>query len=108
MPELAALTRLGRLGLVVTGQGGADETADFVSRYFAPGAGIAEDPVTGSIHSTLVAYWAGRLGRSVLTAYQASPRGGWLGCELAGTRVLLSGRAVTFMEAQIFLPSSGA
>lgn len=101
-PDLPALARLGRTGLVVTAPG--DGRADFTSRYFVPGAGIAEDPVTGSIHATLVPFWAGQLGRDRLTAYQASARGGWLGCELAGDRVLLSGQAVTFMEARITLP----
>ncbi len=102
-PDLAALGRLGRLGLVVTGQGDEDDDADFVSRYFAPGAGIPEDPVTGSIHSTLTPYWAARLGRSEMLAYQASTRGGWLGCALRGDRVSLTGQAVTFMQARIFL-----
>lgn len=107
-PDFSALGKLGRLGLVVTGQGMAGERADFVSRYFAPGAGIPEDPVTGSIHATLVPYWAGRLGRNKLLAYQASARGGWLGCELAGARVVLIGQAVTFMDAQIFLPGASS
>lgn len=97
---------MGRTGLVVTGQAGPDEDADFVSRYFAPGAGIDEDPVTGSIHATLVPYWAARLGRRKMTACQASARGGWLGCELAGERVLLTGNAVTFMRADIVLPDA--
>lgn len=102
-PDLLSLAKMGRMGLVVTGQGGPEEKADFVSRYFAPGAGIPEDPVTGSIHSTLVPYWAGQLGRTELLAYQASSRGGWLDCALAGDRVMLTGQAVTFMQARIFL-----
>lgn len=101
-PDLPALARLGRTGLVVTAPG--DGRADFTSRYFVPGAGIAEDPVTGSIHATLVPFWAAQLGRDRLTAYQASARGGWLGCELAGDRVILTGQAVTFLEGRIFLP----
>ncbi|NHF74577.1 PhzF family phenazine biosynthesis protein [Paracoccus xiamenensis] len=101
-PDLAALSGLGREGLVITARG--EDRADFISRYFVPGAGIPEDPVTGSIHSTLVPYWAERLGRDRLTAFQASARGGWLGCELAGDRVILTGQAVTFMEGRIFLP----
>lgn len=103
VPDMAAITRLGPVGLVVTGRE-VEGRADFVSRYFAPGAGIPEDPVTGSIHATLVPYWAGKLGRNRLMAYQASRRGGWLGCELTGARVLLAGNAVTFMEATISLP----
>jgi len=105
VPDLPAIARLGPVGLVVTGVDGNDSRADFVSRYFAPGAGIPEDPVTGSIHATLVPYWAERLGRHKLMAFQASQRGGWLDCELREDRVYLIGNAVTFMEANIFLPA---
>lgn len=108
VPDLAVIARLGTVGLVVTGREVEGGRADFVSRYFAPGAGIPEDPVTGSIHATLVPYWAERLGRSTLLAYQASTRGGWLACELAGDRVFLVGNAVTFMKAEIFVPSDAA
>ncbi|MDB5486804.1 MAG: yddE [Reyranella sp.] len=108
VPDLAAIARLGTVGLVVTGREAEGGRADFVSRYFAPGAGIPEDPVTGSIHATLVPYWAERLGRSRLLAYQASARGGWLACELAGDRIFLVGNAVTFMKADIFLPDDTA
>ncbi|WP_414832149.1 PhzF family phenazine biosynthesis protein [Afifella sp. YEN Y35] len=104
VPDLAAIARLGPVGLVVTGRETREDGADFVSRYFAPGAGIPEDPVTGSIHATLVPYWAERLGRQKLLAYQASPRGGWLNCELTENRVLLAGNAVTFMKATLSLP----
>lgn len=106
VPDLAAIAKLGPVGLVVTGQEADAAPADFVSRYFVPGAGIPEDPVTGSIHATLVPYWAGKLGRDRLLAYQASPRGGWLDCELADERVYLGGNAVTFMEAKIRLPDA--
>lgn len=105
VPDLPAITLLGSVGLVVTGEEACCGQADFVSRYFAPGAGIPEDPVTGSIHATLVPYWAERLERSRLKAFQASERGGWLDCELRGDRVLLSGNAVTFMKATLFLPN---
>lgn len=105
-PDLSAIALLGPLGLVVTGQEAGWAKAHFVSRYFAPGAGIPEDPVTGSIHATLVPYWAARLGRDKLIAYQASARGGWLDCELTEYRVILRGNAVTFMEATIFLPDA--
>lgn len=103
-PDLNAIAALGPVGLAVTGR----ETgrADFVSRYFAPGSGIPEDPVTGSIHATLVPYWAGRLGRNSLTAYQASARGGWIDCELLEDRVELIGHAVTYMKARISLPKA--
>lgn len=107
VPDLVAIARLGSMGLVVTAKEVKGGKADFVSRYFAPGAGIAEDPVTGSIHATLVPYWAARLGKNRLVSYQASKRGGWLECELTKDRVLLAGNAVTFMEAQIFLPKAG-
>lgn len=108
IPELAAIARLGPVGLVVTGQEASGQRADFVSRYFAPGAGIPEDPVTGSIHATLVPYWSERLGRNKLMAFQASSRGGWLDCELTEERVFLIGNAVTYMEAAIFLPDNAA
>lgn len=105
IPDLTGIARLGTVGLVVTGRASDGGRADFFSRYFAPGAGIPEDPVTGSIHATLVPYWAKQLGRERLTAYQASARGGWIDCELAADRVFLGGNAVTFMEANISLPS---
>lgn len=107
VPDLPAISTLGHIGLVVTGVAVDEGGADFVSRYFVPGAGIPEDPVTGSIHATLVPYWAEQLGRNTLMAFQASARGGWLGCELTKDRVLLSGNAVTYMEANISIPSAG-
>lgn len=106
VPDMAAIATLGPIGLAVTGRGAPDEEADFVSRYFAPGAGIPEDPVTGSIHATLVPYWAGVLGRTRLRAFQASARGGWLDCTLGETRVLVGGQARTFMRAELFLPGA--
>jgi len=106
VPDLTAIAKLGPVGLVITAQDAEAAPADFVSRYFAPGVGIPEDPVTGSIHATLVPYWARKLGRDRLLANQASPRGGWLDCELAGERVFLGGNAVTFMEATIHLPAA--
>ena len=100
VPDLARIAKLFPLGLAVTGAG---VEHDFVSRYFAPGAGIPEDPVTGSIHATLVPYWAARLGKNELSAFQASRRGGNLDCRLADEQVLIAGSAVTFMEATIRL-----
>jgi predicted PhzF superfamily epimerase YddE/YHI9 len=76
---------------------------DVVSRVFAPGAGIDEDPVTGSAHSILTPYWAERLGRDSFSAYQASARGGHVDCRLAGDRVILGGRCVTVIEGQFAL-----
>ena len=85
-------------GVIITAPGSSD---DFVSRFFAPRLGIPEDPVTGSAHCTLAPYWAGRLGKRRLSARQVSKRGGSLTCELKGDRVLLSGAAVTVIEAEI-------
>lgn len=103
VPDLAAIVRIAPLGLVVTGREDSDARADFASRYFAPAAGIPEDPVTGSIHSTLVPYWAGVLARDHLLAHQASARGGWLDCTLTDSRVHLVGQAVTYLEGTIRL-----
>lgn len=80
-----------------------DET-DVVSRVFAPGAGIDEDPVTGSAHAVMTPYWAQRLGRDRFTAYQASARGGHLTCRLEGDCVILGGGCVTVLEGTFFLP----
>ena len=100
-PDLRKLKALGNQGLIVTAPG---EDCDFVSRYFAPGAGIDEDPVTGSIHSVLVPYWAERLGKQRLDARQISARGGVLRCELKGDRVDIAGQAAFFMEGSVYLP----
>ena len=104
-PDLQKIARLGAVGLAITGKGNGVSGASFVSRYFAPGAGIPEDPVTGSIHATLVPYWSEKLGTDTHRAFQASARGGWLVCEQTKDRVLLRGKAVTFMDAQIMLDS---
>lgn len=101
-PEMAALSRLDRRGVCVTAPG--SEGVDFVSRFFAPKYGIPEDPVTGSAHCMLTPYWAARLGKTRLQARQLSARGGDVLCELRGERVLLSGRAVTYMVAEVGLP----
>jgi len=99
-PDLRALKSLGNQGLIITAPG---RDCDFVSRYFAPGAGIDEDPVTGSIHSVLVPYWAEKLGKTSLNARQVSERGGILKCELLGDRVAISGQAVLYMEGSVHL-----
>src|ERR1039457_3389406 len=88
-PDMAVLTRLDGLGIIATAPG---ENCDFVSRFFAPRAGVPEDPVTGSAHCTLIPYWSQRLGRSELRAHQISPRGGELFCEHRGARVGIGGR----------------
>jgi PhzF family phenazine biosynthesis protein len=97
-PNQALLGRLDLRGVIITAPG---KDVDFVSRFFAPKFGIPEDPVTGSAHCELAPYWAGRLGKNILSARQVSRRGGNITCELKADRVLLSGRAVTFMEAEI-------
>jgi PhzF family phenazine biosynthesis protein len=86
-------------GVIVTAPGSAG--VDFVSRYFAPAAGIDEDPVTGSTHCTLTPYWAARLGKEILEARQVSARGGALSCRLNGDRVLIAGRAALYLEGSI-------
>jgi len=100
-PDFGAMTRAGLEEAIVTARG---VDCDFVSRFFAPGYGIAEDPVTGSAHCTLVPYWAHRLGKIRLHARQVSPRGGELRCELRGERVAIAGRAVTYLEGTIEVP----
>jgi len=87
-------------GVIVTAKG---DDVDFVSRFFVPKAGIAEDPVTGSAHCTLVPFWAERLGQSQLVAHQVSPRGGELHCEHRGDRVIMSGRCTLFLTGSIHL-----
>jgi PhzF family phenazine biosynthesis protein len=98
-PSMDAILALPGGALIVTAQGGED--ADITSRYFAPGYGIAEDPVTGALHTQVVPYWAEILGRSTLRCYQASARGGWLMCENAPPRVRLAGTAVLYAQGEI-------
>jgi PhzF family phenazine biosynthesis protein len=93
-PDLEALSALDVAAVVVTAPAD-DDRFDFVSRYFAPRFGIAEDPVTGSAHCSLGPWWSRTFGRSVLRGYQASARGGIVGVEVLDHRVTLSGRAVT-------------
>jgi PhzF family phenazine biosynthesis protein len=102
-PDLRRLGRLepGSVGVIVTAPAAAPGGYDFVSRYFAPAAGIDEDPVTGSAHCTLGPFWAGRLGRDQLTGFQASARGGLVQVRPEGERVQLGGRAVTVLRGQL-------
>ncbi|HEY2583876.1 MAG TPA: PhzF family phenazine biosynthesis protein, partial [Mucilaginibacter sp.] len=99
-PDFFALSKMDTVGVIVTARG---KKADFVSRFFAPGAGIQEDPVTGSAHCNLIPYWAAKLGKNKLHAYQLSARGGELWCELKGERVLISGKAATYLKGEIFV-----
>lgn len=89
--------------LIVTAPANGGSGADCVSRFFAPYAGIPEDPVTGSIHTSIVPYWAKKLGKKDIIAYQASPRGGMLTCRNAGDRVVLRGTCSDYMRAVITL-----
>ena len=97
-PDFFALSKMDTVGVIVTAPG---KDVDFVSRFFAPGAGVPEDPVTGSAHCNLIPYWAKKLGKDKLHAYQISARKGELWCELKGNRVLMSGKAVTYLRGAI-------
>jgi predicted PhzF superfamily epimerase YddE/YHI9 len=101
-PDFARFLSRGVRNIMVTAPG---DECDFVSRYFGPGSGIPEDPVTGSAHCTLAPYWAQRLGREELRARQVSERGGELWCRLAGDRVHIAGHAVTVMRGELELPA---
>jgi PhzF family phenazine biosynthesis protein len=100
VPDLGALARLGGRGVIVTSRA-ASRGFDFVSRFFAPAAGVPEDPVTGSAHCALGPLWGERLGKTSMVGYQASPRGGVVRVTLAGDRVLLGGQAVTVLRAEL-------
>jgi PhzF family phenazine biosynthesis protein len=99
-PDHSTLRKLPVRGIIVTARSGSGEF-DFVSRFFAPGSGIDEDPVTGSSHCALGPYWSERLGKSDLTAFQASARGGVVRVRLQGDRVILAGQAVTVMTGEL-------
>lgn len=99
-PDFGKLALLDLRGVIVTARG---NEVDFVSRFFAPKYGIPEDPVTGSAHCALTPYWSAKLGKRKLIAQQVSKRGGDIQCELNNNRVNLTGHAITFMEAEIFV-----
>ena len=101
-PNHGELRKIEVRGVVVTSRAGSTTAADFVSRFFAPGSGIDEDPVTGSAHCTLAPYWAAKLGKQELTGFQASPRGGYVRVRVAGDRVKLGGKAVTVFRGELF------
>jgi predicted PhzF superfamily epimerase YddE/YHI9 len=98
-PDIAAIKAMDRSGVIVTAPG--DDKYDFVSRYFAPAKGIPEDPVTGGAHCMLTPYWAKRLNKIELRAFQASPRGGEVVCRLAGDRVEMEGSCVFYLEGEV-------
>jgi PhzF family phenazine biosynthesis protein len=99
-PVLDKVAELDCRGVIVTAPG---KQVDFVSRFFGPQSGIAEDPVTGSAHTTLTPYWSHELGKTELTAMQLSARQGYLECRFAGERVEISGKAKLFSSGEIYL-----
>lgn len=104
-PDFRAISELGVHAVICTAKG---DTADFVSRFFAPSVGVDEDPVTGSAHCTLIPYWADRLGKTELYAHQVSKRGGELFCELKGDRVRIAGNAVLYLKGEITFEETAA
>ncbi|MDD7814215.1 PhzF family phenazine biosynthesis protein [Mycobacterium sp. CSUR Q5927] len=102
-PDLAALAMLDVRGVIVTAI--AETDCDFVSRFFAPAAGIDEDPVTGSAHCTLGPYWSPRLGKTALSGRQVSARGGRVDVQVRGDRVDVLGRAVTISRGELAIPN---
>jgi PhzF family phenazine biosynthesis protein len=99
-PDFRKLAGADGRGIIVTAPG---SDVDFVSRFFAPQAGIDEDPVTGSAHTTLTPFWSVRLGKKSMTARQLSERGGYLECTLNGSRTLIAGRAALFLTGEILI-----
>ncbi len=97
-PDFGTLKRMGTRGVIVTAPG---SEVDFVSRFFAPGVGIPEDPVTGSAHTVLTPFWSNRLGKTEMKARQISERGGDLICIQKGQRVEIGGKAVTYLIGEI-------
>ena len=115
-PDLPRLARLPVRGVIVTsrsedppalGDSATGARYDFVSRFFAPAVAVNEDPVTGSAHASLSPYWTARLGRQELIGYQASRRGGFVRVRSAGDRVIIGGRALTTMRAELMMPVPG-
>src|SRR5262249_27781466 len=98
-PDFETLRRAAGVGVIITAPG--DSMYDFVSRYFACYAGIDEDPVTGSAHCMLAPYWAAKLGKTEMSAYQASARGGEVSVRSSGDRVILGGNAMTVLRGSL-------
>ena len=96
--DFTLINQIDVVGIIVTAPG---KDCDFVSRFFMPNCTIAEDPVTGSAHSSLIPFWAEKLGKDALHAKQLSKRGGELWCENAGNRVMMSGNCVFYMKGEI-------
>jgi PhzF family phenazine biosynthesis protein len=100
-PDCSLLKQVECRGVIVTSRAAGQEY-DFISRFFAPAAGVDEDPVTGSAHASLAPYWQAKMMKDELVAYQASERGGILHLKVDGRRVLIAGRAVTVMKGRFF------
>jgi predicted PhzF superfamily epimerase YddE/YHI9 len=101
-PDFGMLADIAAGRLIVTAAGGAH--ADVTSRFFAPGLGIDEDPVTGSLHTQVVPYWSAIMGRSSLLCHQASRRGGMLWCDMRGERVIMAGHSVLYAAGELVFP----
>jgi PhzF family phenazine biosynthesis protein len=100
-PDLSLLSQIkDAFGFAITAKG---NSCDFVSRFFTPGAGIPEDPVTGSSHCSLIPFWSERLGKTQMTARQLSKRGGTIYCEDRGSRVKIGGKAVCYLKGELFV-----
>ncbi len=106
-PDFGALARVDARGVIVTSRAASGAGYDFVSRFFAPRAGVDEDPVTGSAHCALAPYWTAQLGRPELIGYQASVRGGTVRVRLQGDRVILGGQAVTVLRGELTAGNMG-
>lgn len=102
-PDLNSMADVDARGFILTARS-ASSAYDYISRFFAPAAGVNEDSVTGSAHCTLAPYWSEVIGSSQLTGYQASARGGYVGTEFMGERVKLKGKAITVMWAEMLVP----
>lgn len=100
IPDFHKILNVQARGIIITAKG---DEADFVSRFFAPQSGINEDPVTGSAHTTLIPYWAKRLGKNELTAMQLSARKGYLNCKYLQDRVEISGQAKEYLVGEIWV-----
>ncbi|AZN42193.1 PhzF family phenazine biosynthesis protein [Paenibacillus albus] len=102
-PDFAMLARVDARGVIVTSKAGSGSEYDFISRAFFPATGCDEDPVTGSAHCALAPYWQRRLRKDDFVAYQASARGGELELAIVGSRILISGKAVTVFNGHLFV-----
>ena len=101
-PDHTTLRKIPVRGVIVTARSSTPQF-DFISRFFAPGSGIDEDPVTGSAHSALGPWWRPKLGKTEMTGYQASARGGVVRVRVNGDRIMIGGQAVTMMRADLLV-----